>query len=124
MLTQQRALSSTAYLSGDVSAEALVNSRLSWLSNKGCQIPVCSEAINLFKEIDVLLYRVLMRGEIHVHALLGRVMQELMEGGKIDAGVDILALSVFSAFRKLALDEVYLEVLDRNVYPNHAADQA
>jgi hypothetical protein len=31
---------------------------------------------------------------------------------------------VFSAFRKLALDEVYLEVLDRNVLPNHATDQA
>jgi len=65
-----------------------------------------------------------MNGESETLAQLGIVIQTLMQRKQIDAGVDIFALSVFSAFRKLALDEVYLEVLDRNPYPNHSSDQA
>ena len=123
-LAQQRALCSTAYLGGDISAEALVASRLSWLADKGCWIPDRSQAVKLFEEVDARLYAVLMTSQSDVFAQIGDAMQRLVQKDQIDAGVDILALSVFCAFRKLALDEVYLEVLDRNVYPNHAPDQA
>ncbi|TKA72816.1 hypothetical protein B0A49_05480 [Cryomyces minteri] len=52
------------------------------------------------------------------------VFQTVLQKGQIDASADIFALSVFCAFRKLAIDEVYLEVLDRNPLPNRHADQA
>src|SRR5262249_27101335 len=73
---------------------------------------------------DARLYSVLMNCESDTLAQLGVVIQTIIQRNKIDAGVDIFALSVFSAFRKLALEEVYLEVLDRNPYPNHSTDQA
>ena len=47
-----------------------------------------------------------------------------MQKNQIDASAEIFALSVFCAFCKLALSEIYLEVLDRSPLPNHATDQA
>ncbi|KHN97553.1 glycosyl transferase, group 1 family protein [Metarhizium album ARSEF 1941] len=123
-LTQQRALGSVDYLSGAISAENLVESRLSWLAGKGCCTPDRAEAVSLFAEVENRLYSVLIQRETSALEELSRGIQELVQSGPVDAGVDIFALAVFCAFRKLALDEVYLEVLDRNVYPNHGADQA
>ncbi len=122
-LAQQRAMGSTAFLGGEISAEALVASRLEWLASKGCSVPDQSEAIALFNTVQARLCTVLTRCEDDVYAQLSAAMQALLRKGHVDAGVDMLALSVFSAFRRLALDEVYLEVLDRNVYPNLSYDQ-
>jgi hypothetical protein len=123
-LTQLRELNSVAYLRGEVSAETVVNSRLAWLGERGCWHPNPSAAISLFEEVDRRLYEILMNGKSDALAQLSVVMQNIMQKNQIDAGADIFALAVFSAFRKLALDEVYLEVLDRNALPNHATDQA
>lgn len=123
-LTQLRALNSTAYLRGEISVEDLISSRLNWLRERGCWHPELSAAISLFQEVDARLYDVLMSGQSEVYAQLGVIMQTIMQKHQIDAGADIFALSVFCAFRKLAMDEIYLEVLDRNPYPNHATDQA
>jgi len=122
-LTQQRALGAPGFLGDDISGEALVASRLSWLASKGCAVPDQTEAVALFDEVRTRLHAVLVRCEEDVYAQMSTVMQGLLQRGQIDAAVDILALSVFSALRKLALDEVYLEVLDRNVYPNLSYDQ-
>lgn len=124
VLSQQRHLNSVAYLNGDVSAETVVAARVQWLADKGCAVPSVDEAIRLFEDVDARLYGALVGIESEVYARLGNTMQELMAADKIDAGADILALSIFCAFRRLAMDEVYLETMDRNVYPNHAADQA
>ena len=123
-LTTLRALNSTAYLRDEVSIEGLVTFRLTWLRERGCWHPDPSAAIALFKEVDARLYSVLMNCESETLAQLSVVIQTIIQRNQIDAGVDIFALSVFCAFRKLALEEVYLEVLDRNPYPNHATDQA
>ncbi|KAH8883158.1 glycosyl transferase [Thozetella sp. PMI_491] len=123
-LNQQRALCAPAYLGGEISAESLIASRLSWLASKGCSIPDQAAALALFKQIQERLNTVLMTCQSDVYAQISSAMQALLKEGHIDAGVDILTLSVFCAFRNFALDEVYLEVLDRNVYPNHATDQA
>jgi hypothetical protein len=123
-LAQLRALNSTAYLRGEISAESLVTSRLAWLRERGCWHPDTSAAISLFEEVDTRLHGVLMNSQSELLAQLGVVIQTVMQRNQIDAGADIFALSVFCAFRKLALDEIYLEVLDRNPYPNHTTDQA
>ena len=123
-LAQLRALNSTAYLRGEISAESLVTSRLAWLREQGCWHPDPSAAISLFEEVDARLHDVLMNGKTELLTQLGVVVQTIMQKNQIDAGADIFALSVFCAFRKLSLDEIYLEVLDRNPFPNHTTDQA
>jgi len=123
-LAQLRALNSIAYLRGEVSAETLITSRLNWLRERGCWHPESQAALSLFQEVDARLHDVLMNGQNEVLSQLGVVIQMVMQKNQIDAGADIFALAVFCAFRKLALDEIYLEVLDRNPLPNHATDQA
>lgn len=123
-LTQLRVTCSTGYLSGHVSAEDMIAARLAWLADKGCDVPDAYEASKLFHDVSERLYEVLMGLESDVFAQLGDGMQKIVLGPQLDAGADLFVLAVFSAFRKMALDEVYLEVLDRNVYPNHSADQA
>jgi glycosyltransferase involved in cell wall biosynthesis len=120
---QLRTMSAIAYLSGEISVENLVSARLSWLREQGCWVPSNEASVALFHEVDARVYEILMRGDNTTLAKLGLVITTILKD-QVDAGVDIFALSVFSAFRKLALDEVYLEVMDRNPLPNHATDQA
>lgn len=122
-LTQQGELASVAFLGGAIGVEELVDARLAWLASKGCSVPDRRSAVELFKETQTRLHDVLMACEGDVYAQLSSSMQQLLQRGQVDASVDILALCVFSAFRQLALDEVYLEILDRNVFPNHSTDQ-
>ncbi|KAK6579999.1 hypothetical protein PZA11_007707 [Diplocarpon coronariae] len=123
-LTQIRTQSAIGYLSGELSPAALITARLTWLRDKGCWVPGTSAAISLFEEIDERVHEVLMNCETETLAQLGVVIQSLLREDHIDASADIFALSVFSAFRKLSLDEILLEILDRNPLPNHATDQA
>lgn len=123
-LTQLRAENSTAYLRGHITPEALVRSRLSWLREKGYWHPSPEAAIEVFEEVDTRLHEILMSGQSEIYGQISTVMQTICREKRIDAGADIFALAVFSAFRKLALDELDLEVNDRNAFPNHAQDQA
>jgi hypothetical protein len=123
-LAQLRAMNSTTYLRGEISANNLVAARLAWLRERGCWCPEPSIATTLFEEVDARLKDILMGGESEILAQLGVVIQSVMQKNQIDAAADIFALAVFCAFRKLALDEIYLEVLDRNPLPNHTTDQA
>lgn len=123
-LAQLRALNSTAYLRGEASAEALVTSRLAWFQEQGCWSPDRSAAISLFTEIDARLSEVLLNGQSQLLSQLEAVIQTILQKNQIDASADLFALSVFCAFRRLALNEVYLEVLDRNPLPNGHPVQA
>lgn len=123
-LTQLRALCSTAYLSGEASAEDVVQARLSWLQHRGAWCPTPADALSVFELVDSHLHEILMSGDNDVFAQIGVVIRSILQSSQIDASADIFALAIFSAFRKLALDEIYLEVLDRNPYPNHTTDQA
>ncbi|KAE8151472.1 hypothetical protein BDV25DRAFT_171424 [Aspergillus avenaceus] len=123
-IAQLRALSSSAYLSGEISAEDLVTSRLAWYREQGCWSPDLTTGISLFKEINEALPAILLNGDIEALSQLTTVAHNVLQKNQVDAGADLFALSVFCAFRKLALNEVYLEVLDRNPLPNHDMLQA
>lgn len=123
-LAQLRALSSSEYLSGRISAEDLVAARLGWYREQGCWTPDAAAATALFKEVDARLPEILMAGDAQTLGHLTTVIQGTLLSDRIDAGVDMFALAVFCAFRRLAFDEIYLEVLDRNPLPNGHTAQA
>ncbi|KAH2311335.1 hypothetical protein LV164_000399 [Aspergillus fumigatus] len=117
-LSQLRAMASTGYLSGKVSAKQLVEGRLAWYQSQGCASLEPRSALALFQEIDARLPGVLIKADSTSLAKITEVMEAILRPGQIDIRADFLALSVFCAFRKLAMDEIYLEVLDRNPRPN------
>lgn len=123
-LIQLRALNSTAYLKDEISAEDLVSSRLAWYREHGCQHPDPSAAISLFRAIEDRLSEVLLNGESDFLSQLDVVLQTILQNNRIDASADLFALSIFCAFRKLALNEVFMEIMDRNPLPNAHSDQA
>ena len=123
-LLQLRALNTSAYLRGEISAEGLIHSRLAWYHKQGCWRPDFEAAHSLFEEINANLPIMLMSQQAEHLSQLENVLQKILRKKNIDAGADILALSVYCAFRRLAVDEVYLEILDRNPLPNQHSDQA
>ncbi|KKK15232.1 hypothetical protein AOCH_000368, partial [Aspergillus ochraceoroseus] len=123
-LAQFRTLSSSEYLSGKISPEEIVSSRLAWYRDQGCWAPDEAASKALFMEIDARLPQILISSDATTLGQLEKVMYKVMQPGKIDASADMLALAVFCAFRRLALDEIYLEVLDRNPLPNRHTVQA
>ncbi|KAJ5537653.1 hypothetical protein N7494_007132 [Penicillium frequentans] len=123
-LGQIRALGSSEYLSGRASGEDLVAARMAYYDDQGCWAPDAIAAKELFMEIDARLPEVLLGRDSRTLEQLALVMQTIIQKGQIDAGVDILATAVFSAFRRVSLDEIYLEVLDRNPLPNLHTVQA
>jgi hypothetical protein len=123
-LAQHRAFNSTAYLRGEISAETLVTSRIDWYIEKSCQHPEISAAIALFKDIDIRMQELFMGRESQLLSQIAVVLETVLQRHAIDASADLFALAVFCACRKLALGEIYLEVLDRNPLPNPHSDQA
>lgn len=123
-LGQIRALGSSEYLSGRASGEDLVAARMAYYDDQGCWAPDAFAAKELFMEIDARLPEVLLGRDSRTLEQLALVMQTIIQKGQIDAGVDIFATAVFSAFRRVSLDEIYLEVLDRNPLPNLHTVQA
>ena len=123
-IAQLRSLNATAYIRGEVSAKALIESRFAWYRDQGCQLPDMGAAISVFLEIDAMLpYILTSRQSVLVSQITG-VLQEVLQKGRIDASADVFCLAIFCAFRKLAITETYLEVLDRNPFPNEHGDQA
>ncbi|KAJ9624552.1 hypothetical protein H2203_005287 [Taxawa tesnikishii (nom. ined.)] len=124
-VAQLKDLNTAAYLRREISPEDLVASRLAWHREQGCAHLDLVSAISVFREIDTRLADFLRNQQADVLSRLEAVLTTILQKNQIDASADILALSVFCAFRKSAIDEVYLEVLDRNPLPNNAhSDQA
>lgn len=123
-LSQLRALSSSEYLSKKVSAEDLVESRLAWYRQQSCWAPDASASKALFLEIDARLPEILMARDSKTVEQIAAVIQDVIQKNNIDAGADLFSLAVFCAFRRVALNEIYLEILDRNPLPNSHDVQA
>lgn len=121
---QLRAMNSTAYLQDEISVTELIDSRITWYRDQGCPCPDPTTSVALFQEVDERLRSVLLNRESEVLSQLEVVLGEVLVKDQIDPSADLFALAVFCAFRKFAVSEVYLEVLDRNPLPNAHTDQA
>ncbi|KAL2854894.1 hypothetical protein BJY01DRAFT_205040 [Aspergillus pseudoustus] len=123
-LVQLKQINTISYLEGSASPETLINSRVKWYRDQGCAHPSISSCIAFFREVEYVFTRILGdRREADLEQITGALSQ-LMQTGRVDANIDILALSLFCAARKGAIDEIYEEVTDRNPLFNYHSDQA
>ncbi|KAM3424846.1 hypothetical protein BST61_g6824 [Cercospora zeina] len=121
---QLRKQNTAQYLHGEIGPVDLIKNRLAWYRDQGCHAPDESAALEVFKTIDRLLPKALMDQDSTFVGIIEEILGKTIHKLRIDGAVDIFALSVFCAYRRLALEEIYLEVLDRNPLPNRHPDQA
>ncbi|OJJ45021.1 hypothetical protein ASPZODRAFT_27050 [Penicilliopsis zonata CBS 506.65] len=123
-VTQRRVMCSTEYLSGEVSPAELIADRLAWYRELGLPCPDYDAALDLFNEVSRLYPMLLLWADSKRLDQFAAVLHTVIQPGKIDVYADLLALSVFCICRVCALDEIELEVLDRNPRPNGHSVQA
>ncbi|CAG8910116.1 unnamed protein product [Penicillium egyptiacum] len=121
---QLKALNTVGYLEKSTSAEDLIRSRINWYTEQGCKYPSLDVCLNLFNQADSVLSDVLRYRRENDLAAITSGLCALLQGGSIDAYVDMMALALFCAARRGAFDEIYAEVTDRNPLFNNHTDQA
>ncbi|KAL4810198.1 hypothetical protein BDV18DRAFT_54428 [Aspergillus unguis] len=123
-LAQLKQVNTTSYLEGTATPEALVYSRVKWYKEQACTYPSVSTCLALFHQVESTFPQILKERREADLAQITRGLCQLFESGHVDAYTDIMALSLFCAARKGALDEIYEEVTDRNPLFNAHSDQA
>lgn len=89
--TQLKELSTTGYLSGRASARDLINSRIQWYRQAGCQYPDPSIALENFLQIDVSVTEILKHRNILALKALTECLASCISLGRIDSRVDLMA---------------------------------
>lgn len=121
---QLKELNTVGYLEKSASPEDLIKSRIDWYRDQECQYPSSTVSLDLFREVDQVLTRILKEHREDDLATITKGLCELVQEGHVDAYVDMMTLSLFCAARKGAFDEIYAEVTDRNPLFNNHSDQA
>ncbi|KAK1140555.1 hypothetical protein N8T08_010301 [Aspergillus melleus] len=121
---QLKELNTISYLEGSVSPESLINTRVAWYQEQQSSYPSASKCLALFNQTDAVFTQILKDRRENDLALVSNSLCKLLQNDVIDPYADILALSLFCAARKGALDEIYAEVTDRNPLFNNQSDQA
>ncbi|KAL2829743.1 hypothetical protein BDW59DRAFT_158914 [Aspergillus cavernicola] len=123
-LAQLKQINTISYMDGTTSPDSLINSRVKWYREQGCSHPPPSLCLALFREVQFTFTEILRERREADLDRISKGLSQLMQAGHLDAYIDILALSLFCAARKGALDEIYEEVTDRNPLFNAHPDQA
>lgn len=123
---QLRELSTAAYLIGSIDKEDLVAARLRWYCEQNQPHPSASAGVELFSQVEATIISVLKDRNHKILQILTDGLDGFMGRSTtaITATGDLFALSVFCTMRKLAFEEVYMEVTDRNPLFNDQSDQA
>ncbi|KAF3023853.1 hypothetical protein E8E15_004983 [Penicillium rubens] len=121
---QLKALNTVGYLEKSTSPEELIRSRINWYMDQGCNYPSLEVCLGLFNQADSVLFDVLRYRREDDLAAITSGLCALLQGGSVDAYVDMMALALFCAARRGAFDEIYAEVTDRNPLFNNHTDQA
>jgi len=123
--TQLRKQCTLSYLRGEISAMDLISQRLLWYrQQKVPRIPQQDVAVSVFTAVDKAVNKILRNRSRSQSKDLLECLAKVILPGKIDVRADLLALSTFCAFRRLAFEEIYLDVTDRNPIFNDQPDQA
>lgn len=121
---QLKTINTVGFLKGEVSVEDLIESRIRWHCQSKRSHPTVAVAVALFEESREKIETALRSRS---HDDLQRIVESLdrlLHHSPISAMGDLFALSVFCTMRKLAFEEVYVEVTDRNPLFNHQTDQS
>lgn len=119
---QLKTISAIDFLSGSIKTDALVASRIHHYCEHGLRHISAIVGLKLFREVEELVEQIL-RGRRTGHLwLLTETLTEAMSSAT-DTTTDIVALAVFCTMRRLAFEEIYVEVTDRNPLFNDQPDQ-
>ncbi|POS88089.1 hypothetical protein EPUL_000337 [Erysiphe pulchra] len=121
---QLKKMDTIGYLSGQISPEVLINTRLRWYQQNGCHYPDPKQALEMFLRTDISITKILRNRKLKELEKLTKSLADILDSGCIDARTDLICFSVFSAIKKQAFDETYIEVTDRNTLFNDQSDQA
>jgi hypothetical protein len=121
---QFKQLSNMDYISGSVTDEGLVSSKLKWY--RVCQLPTLRryEALELFRHVSETFVDVLWRRDYDSLDAITSAIEHLTKRANMDTVTDFVLFSIFCAARKAGFDEVYIEVSDRNPLFNQYTDQS
>ncbi|KAF1955380.1 hypothetical protein CC80DRAFT_93164 [Byssothecium circinans] len=112
------------YVSGAISDEELVNSRIRWY--RLCHLPTLErrEALALFRQIDCNFRNMLWWRDHQSLDSITAAIEKLTSRESIDSVSDFVLFCIFCAARKAGFEEVYIEVSDRNPLFNQYSDQS
>ena len=123
--TQLRNSNSAKILRGEISAEELITERIQWYKqNKVARLPSLKSVVHFFNSVHQVIGTSLRyKRKEHINSLV-QGLENVIKPGKIDVRADLFALAVFCSFRRLAVEEIYLDVTDRCPLFNDQPDQA
>lgn len=118
-----KSISVINYLNGSIDAEGLISALIDSHCQQGLRHPSRSACLRLFFEVEEAIQKILRDRRVADLDLITVTLLESMKYSCTDTATDILALAVFCAMRKLAFEELYIEVTDRNPLFNDQPDQ-
>lgn len=121
---QLRHDSTVRYLAGDLTVGELLDSRLQWHCKNARPHPSLDEATLFFQELEEKLISALKERNSSVLHVIVDELRNILTDSKLSCAGDLFALSVFCVMRKIAFEEIYMEVTDRNPLFNDQPDQA
>jgi len=123
-LAQLKTINTVAYLDERITVEELIHSRLEWHCHCGRSHPSFATAVAMFQEIETKICKALIyRNRRDLDNMVSDLEQLLVRTTTETFG-DLFALAIFCTARKVAFEEVYIEVTDRNPLFNDQPDQA
>lgn len=121
---QLKNLNTIDYLKGTITAKDLISSRLRSHCEHNLHHPSIPTALYLFLEVEGKMQEILKSRRTSDLEMVTHVMRKALLHSCMDTVADIIALAVFCVMRKLAFEEIYIEVTDRNPLFNNQSDQA
>lgn len=121
---QFKKLSNMEYISGGVSDEKLVNSKLKWY--RLCDLPTIDrcDALGLFRHMSEVFEDILWQRNHEKLDAITSAIEHLTKNSGMDSITNFVLFCMFCAARKAGFDEVYIEVSDRNPLFNQYTDQS
>jgi hypothetical protein len=121
---QFKKLSNMDYVSGAITDEQLVNSKIKWY--RSCQLAAIDrhDALELFQHMSETFQDILWRRDHDELDVITSAIEGLVNKKSVDSVTDFVLFSLFCAARKAGFEEVYIEVSDRNPLFNQYTDQS
>lgn len=121
---QFKRLSNMDFISGTVTDEQLVNSKLKWY--RLCRLPTLDryDALELFRHVAETFQDILWWRDHEKLDAITSAIETLTNRSSVDSVTDFVLFCIFCAARKAGFEEVYIEVSDRNPLFNQYTDQS